>query len=76
MAQRLQTSNIQSKIQEAVNAKQQQAASSSAATQSGSTVTPTVTEAPKVTPTAKAVPSVSKPDITPTVPTVNARDLL
>lgn len=83
MAQRLQTSNIQSKIQEAVNAKQQQAASSSAATQSGSTTTPTVTATPKVTQTAKAVPSVTRPEITPvstatinTASTVNARDLL
>lgn len=83
MAQRLQTSNIQSKIQEAVNAKQQQAASSSAATQSGSTETPIVTATPKVTQTAKAVPSITRPEITPVsvaatnpAPTVNARDLL
>lgn len=67
-AQRFTTrqSNLQSKIQEAVNAKKQQTASSSAATQAGSTTTPTVSETPKVTQTAKAMPSVTeKPQITP-----------
>lgn len=76
-------SNIQSTIQQSINEKQKQIASSSAAAKGGSTETPTVTEAPKVTPTAKAVPSVTRPEIIPastatisTIPTVNARDLL
>ena len=75
-------SNIQSKIQQDINEKQKQIASSSAAAKAGSTETPTVTDTPKVTQTAKAMPSL-KPEITPVsisninqTPTVNAKDLL
>lgn len=74
-------SNIQSTIQQSINEKQKQIASSSAAAKAGSTETPTVTATPKVTQTAKAVPSL-KPETTPVsisttpTPTVNARDLL
>ena len=75
-------SNIQSTIQQSINEKQKQIASSSAAAKAGSTETPTVTATPKVTQTAKAVPSL-KPEITPVsisninqIPTVNAKDLL
>lgn len=75
-------SNIQSTIQQSINEKQKQIASSSAAAKAGSTETPTVTATPRVTQTAKAVPSL-KPEITPVsisninqTPTVNAKDLL
>ena len=75
-------SNIQSKIQQDISEKQKQIAASSAATKAGSTETPTVTDTPKVTQTAKAMPSITRPEITPvtipqtTTPTVNAKDLL
>ena len=61
-------SEIQSKVQEAAKAKQQQVASSTKATQSWSTTTPTVTDTPKVTSTAKAMPSVTTPDLSKIVP--------
>jgi hypothetical protein len=58
-------------IAKSKNAKQQQAASSSAAAKSGSTTTPTITSTPKVTNTAKAMPSVTRVDISKlSVPTV------
>lgn len=58
-------SDIQSKAQEAVTSMKQKTASSTKATQEWSTTTPTVTETPKVASTAKAMPSVTKPEITP-----------
>ena len=57
------TSNILSRAGKSANANQQQAASSSAAAKSGSTTTPTVTQTPKVASTAKAMPSITRPDI-------------
>ena len=77
-------SDIQSKAQEAIQTGQKQVASSTQATQSWSTTTPTVTETPKVASTAKAMPSITRPDISSIVPTttptttttVNAKDLL
>lgn len=78
-------SDIQSRAQEAIQAGQKQAASSTQATQSWSTTTPTVTDTPKVTSTAKAMPYITKPDISSIVTaqqttqpktTVNAKDLL
>lgn len=65
------TWSLQSRIANSKNAKQQQAASSSAAAKSGSTTTPTITSTPKVTNTAKAMPSVTRVDISKlAVPTV------
>lgn len=65
------TSNILSRVGKSANANQQQAASSSAAAKSGSTTTPTITSTPKVTNTAKAMPSVTRVDISKlSVPTV------
>ena len=65
------TSNILSRAGKSANANQQQAASSSAAAKSGSTTTPTITSTPKVTNTAKAMPSVTRVDISKlAVPTV------
>lgn len=65
------TWSLQSRIANSKNAKQQQAASSSAAAKSGSTTTPTITSTPKVTNTAKAMPSVTRVDISKlSVPTV------
>lgn len=76
-------SSIQSKIQQDVTSMQQKTASSTKATQAGSTVTPEVTSTPKVTQTAKAMPSITqRPEITPVsiqTPSVtqpNVRDLL
>lgn len=78
-------SSIQSKIQQDVTSQQQKTASSTQATQAGSTITPEVTSTPKVTQTAKAMPSITRPDISSIVPTqtttqptttVNAKDLL
>ena len=66
------TWSLQSRIAKSKNANQQQAASSSAAAKSGSTTTPTITSTPKVTNTAKAMPSVTRVDISKlAVPTVN-----
>ena len=80
------TSNILSRVGKSANANQQQAASSSAAAKSGSTTTPTVTQTPKVASTAKAMPSITRvdisklavPTVTPTVttPRVQAANLL
>lgn len=56
--------SIQSKVQEANLARQKQVASSTAAAQEWSTTTPTVTATPKVTQTAKAMPSIERPDVT------------
>lgn len=76
-------SSIQSKIQQDVTSMKQKTASSTQATQAGSTVTPEVTSTPKVTQTAKAMPSITqRPEITPVsiqTPSVtqpNVRDLL
>jgi len=55
---------MQKTAQEMLNKYQQQQASSTASTQSGSTSTPTVTETPKVTSTPKAQPSVTQPTVT------------
>ena len=67
------TSNILSRVGKSTVANQQQAASSSAAAKSGSTTTPTITSTPKVTNTAKAMPSITRVDIykysTPSVST-------
>lgn len=59
------TSQIQSKIQEANLARQKQEVSSTQATQAWSTSTPTITDTPKVTQTAKTIPSITRPEITP-----------
>lgn len=80
-------SDIQSRAQEAIQTEQKKVASSTQATQGWSTTTPTVTDTPKVTSTAKAMPSITRPDISSIVPTqtttqpkttttVNAKDLL
>ncbi len=53
-------SNIQSKAQEAVTSMQQKTASSTKATQEWSTITPEVTETPKVADMQKAEPSITQ----------------
>ena len=78
---------IQSKAQKVLNEQKEKVASTTEATKSGSTETPVVTGTPKVTQTAKAMSSVTRPDISSIVPTqtitqpktttkVNAKDLL
>lgn len=74
-------SQIQSKAQEAVTSMQQKTASSTEATQAWSTTTPAISETPKVASTAKAMPSIQRPEITPvniatpTITTPSSTDL-
>lgn len=70
MAKTIQTStseaDIQSRIQSVANAKARQTAISTEATKSGSTETPVVSDTPKVTQTAKAMPTATPINITKT----------
>ena len=49
--------NIQSQVQKFLNEQKEKVASTTEATKSGSTETPIVTDIPKVTPTARTMPT-------------------